>query len=341
LVGQELHDRSRRPHRFGNSWNVEWREMVVQLRRTHGVGARKLRWYLRQKRPGRPLPSVRTMHRWLKAAAQVERRRWRAPAGPAVTVPAHVAPKRCNWVWSIDFKGRFHAGDGTPVDALTIRDMYSRFMLGIVPVSPMSAARVRQGMIPIFRRYGLPRAIRVDRGAPFFGPGPHGWTRLSTWWIRLGIRVQFTRRNKSQDNGAHEQMHRILKADTATPAAATLAAQRARFASWTKRYNEQRPHAAHGEMPPCTRYRPSPRRYPACLPELVYPRSWSTLTVDPYGCVYWQQSKRTVGLAFARQTIGLRRIATGTAVYLGSHLLGTLRPDEPGLRPCASSRRGG
>jgi putative transposase len=342
LRNESLSDRSTRPKRLGRSWADCFKEAVRRLRvRDAELGARKLRWHLGQLYPRRRLPSARTIHRWLKEVDLVRPVRWRAPVGPAARPLFRTKPSRCNAVWSIDFKGDFHTGDGTRIHTLTVRDMFSRYLLAVKILPDLSAAKVRQSMTKLFKECGLPRAIRCDRGAPFFGPGTHGWTRLSTWWIRLGIKVQFTRRAKSYDNGSHEQMHRILKAATARPPAATLSAQRARFVAWRIKYNHRRPHASLGERPPATRYQRSTRTYPNALPDLVYPAGWSLIEVNQYGYIYWKNKKRSIGVGLAGQPIGLRPVALGAWVYLGRILLGSLPLHSPGLHPSVSYRRGG
>jgi hypothetical protein len=220
------------------------------------------------------------------------------------------------------------------VHPLTITDVYSHYILALVTVAALSVKEVVARMLDVFRCYGLPRVIRVDHGSPWCGPGARGWTQLSVWWVRLGIRVEYIHLN---GNACHEQMHRILKQQTATPPAKNIVAQRARFAWWKNHYNHERSHQGAGDMPPATRYRPSDRQLSEELPQLTYPASWMTAVVNQYGYVYWRQGKRSIGRAFAGQSIGLRRVAHLTEVYLGPHLLGTLQLDEPALRPVVLS----
>lgn len=329
----ETQERSRRPATLGRSQQERWRVEVRELRRRHRCGARIVRWHLRRQYPRVRLPAVRTIHRWLLAEGLVRRRRRRAPCGPRVLVPARISASRPNRVWSLDFKGSFRTGDGRAVNTLTITDVYSHYILALATVSALSSAAVVARLKTVFRCYGLPRVIRVDHGAPWYGPGTRGWTQLSVWWVRLGIHVEYVPLN---GNACHEQMHRILKERTASPPAQNLIAQRARFACWKRHYNHDRPHLGAGQMPPATRYRPSPRRLPQ-LRELTYPPSWETLWVDAYGYVYWHHQKRSIGRAFAKQHLGLRPTPSHAEVHLGPHLLGTLQPNEPALRPVLRS----
>lgn len=343
MSGEMLADRGRRPQRLGRSCEEAWKIAALEARACHSTwGASKLRWVLRQEHKRRKVPSIRTLHRWLKAAQQVTARPWCAPIGPKQVQANWVFPRRANDVWSIDFKGWFRTADGSRVYALTVCDMSSHFILAIAVLDKMNAACVQRAFTQIFKKYGLPRAIRADRGAPWFGIGPRHWTQLSVWWVRQQIQVQYTRRAKPQDNGAHEQMHKILKAETAQPPARTLTAQKTRLTTWKNHYNYDRPHASHQENPPATKYRSSHRPFTARLPAFAYPLSWYKTTVYQSGYLSWRGSKRMIGRAFYQQPLGLRKISPAiVAVYLGPHLLGTLDQSEPGLRPVSIHRKGG
>jgi putative transposase len=245
-----------------------------------------------------------------------------------------------NEVWSIDFKGWFRTGDGRRCEPLTVRDLYSRFVLAVVLLPNQSEAAVRRALLPVFRRYGLPKTLRVDNGAPFGGKGALGLSRLSVWWLRLGIGVEFIRPGRPQDNGAHEQMHRVFKADTAVPPARTLRAQKRRTGGWIGSYNHERPHEALGQQVPASFYRASPRRMPRRLKEASYPRGWKVRRVRNRGHIKWKGRQRFVGRAFVGELVGLKRGADdGYEVYLEQHLIGLLYEHDPaGMRPASFAR---
>lgn len=328
LMGMQ--ERSRRPHRLGRGWSRWFREAVVRMRHVHpGWGAKKLRWALRQHWPRRVWPHVRTLERW--APRQTGRIRRPGPKLPALT---RALARRANDVWTIDFKGWFRTGDGTRIDPLTVWDLYSRQVLLVRHVPAASDAAVRPVLRGLFRWCGLPRVIRVDNGAPFGGCGALGLSTLSVWWLRLGIQVEYIRPAHPQDNGAHEQMHRILKAETATPAAATAAAQHRRFQRWRQAYNEDRPHEALGLQVPAMFYRCSARPLPRQLPAWQFRRHDLVYRVNPDGRIHWQGRSRFIGRAFVAEAIALRDCLTHHNVYLGPHLIGELHPKDPGgLRP--------
>jgi putative transposase len=335
--------RVRGPRRTAARWR-RWRREVLALRRRWPTwGARKLRWRLRQRHPHGALPAARTLGRWLRAAGVVARRRQRHRRGPRLPALPRTVARRANDVWTLDFKGRFRTGDGRRVEPLTVRDLASRYVLAVQAVRAPSVPVVRAQLLRLFRRHGLPRALWIDNGAPFGGSGALGLSRLSVWWLRLGLRVEFSRRGRPQDNAAHEQMHRVLKAETARPPAGTLAAQQRRFGRWRHDYNHRRPHEALGLRPPARRYRPSPRRCPRTLPPLVYPAHWVVRRVAASGRIQWGRRPRVIGVAFAGERIGLRLRHGGRhEVWLGTHLLGwLLANDLAGLRPARRQPRGG
>ncbi|MBA2433164.1 MAG: transposase, partial [Chthoniobacterales bacterium] len=322
-----LEDASRRPRYHAKAHRPFWRERLCRLRAAHPRwGPKKLRWLL-QKSSARVnrIPAVSTLGRWLAQANLIGKRPRRARSGPVLPWQGLRVARRCNEVWSVDFKGWFRTGDGRRCEPLTVRDVHSRFVLAAVVLSRQSEAAVRQALRPVFRRYGVPKALRVDNGAPFGSKGALGLSRLSVWWLRLGIAVEFIRRAHPQDNGAHEQMHRILKADTAAPPARSLRAQKRRIGAWVESYNTERPHEALGQQVPARLYRPSPRRMPRRRAQAKYPWAWKVRRVRNRGHIKWEGRQRFIGRAFVGELVGLKSLADGGhEVYLERHLIGLL-----------------
>jgi transposase InsO family protein len=335
-----LADASRRPHKCAKAYRKFWRERLRRARKANPQwGPKKLRAVLKKEfgRAGR-VPAVSTLGLWLKQSNVIRRRRKRrARPGPVLPYQGLRVARRCNEVWSADFKGWFRTGDGGRCEPLTVRDVYSRYLLAVILLPNQSELAVRQAFRSIFRRYGLPRVLRVDNGAPFAGSGALGLSRLSVWWMRLGIAVEFIRRGHPQDNAAHEQMHRILKADTANPAAGTLRAQKRRMTRWITRYNEERPHETLGQQVPADFYRPSVRALPKRLKPASYPQSWQIRRVRNRGYIKWQGRQRFIGRAFDRELVGLKPAADGGhRVYLQRKLIGLLySQDLAGMRPAS------
>lgn len=192
-----------------------------------------------------------------------------------------------NEVWTTDFKGEFRLGDGAYCYPLTLRDLYSRVVLGCEALPEKSDRRARPCFERAFREYGLPARMRSDNGGPFAAPGLTRLSHLSVWWLRLGIQPERIALGHPEQNGAHEQFHRVLKAETARPPAAHLAAQQRRFRHFCGEYNTERPHEALGDATPASCYAASPRPYPSRLPPLEYPGHWEVRRVASTGQVSW------------------------------------------------------
>ena len=320
--------------RWVAAFRQQWLPRVLALRRAApDFGPLKLCWGLRQQWSRGPWPAPRTVGRWLVAAGQVRCRVRRPAAGPVVATLKPVVAIHPNDVWSVDLKGWFLTGDRTRVCPLTVRDMATRCVLAVRHVHPAKEPQVGAVLRSLFRRHGRPRAIKVDNGAPFGGPGPRGWTSLTAAWIRLGVRVEFSRPGRPQDNGAHEQMHRVLKKATASPPADNLRAQQRRFERWRWHYNHRRPHAALRMRLPGELYGWRHPQQP--VPTWRYPATWLQVRPDAKGRIRWRKQQRLLGQAFAGRTLGLKSIHPDIlAVHFGPHLLGTLHAtDLAGLRP--------
>lgn len=311
----------------------KWLRRVLEARRQRpSWGARNLRWWLAAKHPKEEVPPARTLHRWLVAAGRVRprRRRLRAGFGLSHAIEAVVS----NDVWTVDFKGDFQTADGRWILPLTVRDLATRYLLAVQAVRQTSSEKMRQIFARLFDRYGLPRAIRVDQGTPFCSSGAYGLTTLSLWWTRLGIEVQVVSRRQGINNNAHEQMHRILKAEAATPVSATYTAQVRRLQRWRHTYNHGRPNTGIGRNVPAALYEPGPRlKRQLVVPR--YPTDWITRRVRPHGWVKLAGSHRHIGRAFTGLVVGFIRRGKSYHVYFGSLLLGTIEPDNPreGLNP--------
>jgi Integrase core domain len=233
----------------------------------------------------------------------------------------------------VDFKGWFRTCDGQRVEPLTVRDAFSRYLLATRLQRSQQWEPARRVFGRLFRRNGYPSAIRVDNGSPFGSTGPAGLSRLSAWWTALGIRVEFIEPGHPEQNGAHEQMHGVLKSETTQPPSRHPGAQQRRTDRWVKIYNRIRPHAALQQRTPAEVYRPkptSPRRI-----RLGYPRGWAVRRVRSNGEIRWQGRKRFIGEAFVGYPVGLKHGRQGRArVYFAALMIGELWESDPGaMRP--------
>ena len=214
-----LKELSRAPRGCPHRTAIEIEELVVLLKKTHGWGARKLHRLLRKQVAAADLPCRSTVFDILKRHGLVKSRRRRQKWQHPGAAPLHTdAP---NEVWTIDFKGQFKTRDGIYCYPLTLLDHYSRYLLACRALFDVKTAGARATLERVFREHGLPTAIRSDNGSPFASTGIHGLCGLNVWWMKLGIVHQRIRPSSPQENGAHERMHKTLKARATRPPAAS------------------------------------------------------------------------------------------------------------------------
>jgi transposase InsO family protein len=339
-----LRDQSRRPAHSPHATDPELIEALFAQRRRHPRwGAPKLLAIAALREPDAEWPSRSTVCSHLKAHGFVHssgRRRAAAPGRPA-PLPAVTT---ANEVWTTDFKGEFRTGDGIYCYPLTLRDGFSRFVLRCDGLLRPSVAATQQQFARAFADYGLPERIRSDNGLPFAGPGLARLSTLSVWWIRLGIIPERIAPGHPEQNGSHEQFHRVLKAETARPPAANCPAQQQRFRRFVREYNEERPHAALGQAPPATRYERSPRPLPRHVPPLEYPGHMEPRRVDPSGRISWAGSSLFIATPLAGEYVALEEVDDGIwTVYYATMALARYDERQRRLRPIqlAVNTRGG
>lgn len=338
-----LKDRSRRPRRSPRQMAPKWLKRIRRLCRCHpSWGSRKLVACLRKAHPRVPIPCIRTVSNWLKRMGLNRRKcRRRTRRGPRLKRSKLTVAQRSNQVWTVDFKGWFRTQDGCRIEPLTVRDLFSRYVLSIRLLRDQSWEPVRREFLRLFGRYGYPQVIRVDNGSPFGSTGPAGLSRLSAWWTALGIGVEFIAPGRPEQNGAHEQMHRVFKAETTRPVSRNRRSQQRRTDRWLRTYNQVRPHEGVGQRTPAEVYRwPKRERRKDAV---KYPRHWLVRRVRSNGQIKWKGRKRFVGEAFVGYNVGLKTARAGrTTVYFAGTLIGELwDADTSGMRPAVYVRRGG
>jgi transposase InsO family protein len=298
-----LVERSRAPHTHPNLTASRVTDIVVSARRRHPMwGPRKLRDWLHREKPELVLPAASTIGDILKREGLiVPRRRGRklnVNAGPCVDA------QHPNDVWSIDFKGWFKTHDGEKCHPLTITDNVSRAILACRGVDAPTRAMIMPIVERTFREHGLPAAMLSDNGPPFGNiKGAAGLSTLSVWLIRLGVRPDFIRPGKPQDNGRHERMHRTLKAEC--PPCSTLRAQQRSFNAFVTEFNEERPHDALGGRTPSDVHVRSLREFPKRLPEPEYDDAWEERRVSASGFFRWNNEQLFLSEAISEQTVAL------------------------------------
>lgn len=299
-----LLDQSRAPKVIPHRTPPELVALIVAERKRHPTwGPKKLKDVL-ETRLRRVLPAASTIGDILMRAGLVEARTPRRPVPPQPTTlrEAH-AP---NDVWCIDYKGQFRLGDRSMCYPLTLTDQRSRFILGCEAMTAISDEAARESCEEIFRRYGLPKAIRSDNGVPFASSGLANLTQLSAYWLRLGIDLERIRPAHPEENGQHERMHRTLKFETTRPPRTNLLQQQERFDTFVEEFNHERPHEALGMKRPAQLYKPSPRKLPTTLPEPEYPEHDDVVPISRIGHIYFRRKQVYISSALAFQYVGLR-----------------------------------
>ncbi len=302
-----LEERSRRPRSAPLSTAEETVLEVLRLRDVHPRwGAKKLVAVL-QRKFKQATPSVSTVARLLRHFGKIRRRR-RRPALSLVDTATPVRATKPNEVWTVDFKGWWRTLDGARCEPLTVRDVFSRYVLATRIVADTKADTVKAEFSRLFRKYGLPSEIHCDNGSPFICVQARGGlTRLSAWWVSLGIRVTRSRIASPQDNGAHERMHVDLRADVELMPEANRRRQQRACDRWRREFNEVRPHEALGGKVPSALYRPGKAAQLEPRP-FSYPAHFLLRNTTTEGLFKLEGQVYRASASLSRQPIGLEPI---------------------------------
>ena len=305
-------DRSRRPYRQANRLPPQLEAVIVRLKREYpGWGAPKIREKLRRQSTAPHLPAISTVHAVLDRHGLVHRRRRprRAATGTELSRPTEP-----NALWCADYKGEFMLGDRRYCYPLTITDFASRYLLTCDALTTTQEKFAFTAFEQTFQAFGLPETIRTDNGIPFAsGQALYGLSKLSVWWLRLGIQIERIQPGQPQQNGRHERMHLTLKREATKPAGANVLQQQARFDTFVQQYNHDRPHQALAMRVPADVYTRSPRVYRG-LEELTYPFHDGTFTVTHCGRICFKGRKVNLSHVFAGQNVGVTQV--GERIWL-------------------------
>lgn len=296
---------------------------IVRLKNAHrSWGPRKIRAVYERVHEGLA-PSESSFKRVLQRAGLVEPRRVRrsSQAGRVYSGRKATAP---NEVWTVDFKGWWYDRQGGRCEPLTVRDEFSRYVLELRAVADARTQTVRECFERLFERHGLPEAIRSDNGAPFASIGLLGLSRLSAWWLVLGIDLERGRPGCPQDNGAHERLHLDIGRELQGQ---NWLERQAALEQWRSSFNHERPHEALGMRCPGELYQSSQRKYEAAPEDLSYP-GMAARRVHKKGYIQWRDQHVRLSSALAGWSVGLESTSERKYnVWFGRLLLGEL--DEP------------
>ena len=312
-----LCDRSRRPVRYANQLPEQVERLILDTKRDKPHwGARKIRELLVRCLAGDVrVPATSTIHAVMDRHGLVKRRgRRRRNKAQGTPLSAGLYP---NDLWSTDFKGEFKLGNRRYGYPLTVTDHASRRIMLCEALDSTREGPVIAAFARLFAQHGLPCAIRSDNG-PFASPnGLYNLSKLSVWWLRLGIAIERIRPGHPQQNGRHERMHLTLKQETARPPAINSIAQQARFDRFLEEFNAERPHEAIDMKTPDDVYRPSTRPYTG-LPEIQYPFHDRDSLVTACGRICMHRKKINISTVMAGQKPGLKEV--DDAIWLVSFM---------------------
>lgn len=304
---------------------------MVRLKQAHRTwGPRKLRYLYGRLHTA--VPSESSFKRVLARAGLTEPRRVRSQRNTGRLHSGRRAGS-ANEVWTVDFKGWWYGGrSGRRCEPLTVRDEFSRYVLDLRLLADAKTQSVRACFERLFERNGLPAAIRSDNGVPFASvQGLLGLTRLSAWWVALGIDLERGRPGHPQDNGAHERLHLDLSRELEER---RVEAQ-AELDEWRRIFNEERPHEALGMRCPAEVYEPSARAYEQSPEDLVY-EGMEQRKVHALGHINWRGQTVFISVALRGWSVGLEPVARGLwHVWFGRLLLGELDEQRWAFKPIA------
>ncbi len=330
---EALGDRCRRPVRYANQLPPQIESLIVRLKREKPHwGARKIRELLvRRLDQDLRVPAKSTIHAVLHRNALVKgitrpRRRASGTQLSAGAVP--------NDLWCVDYKGEFKLGNGQYCYPLTVTDHASRFILMCEALQSTKEPPAITAFEQLFLERGLPAAIRSDNGVPFASPnGLFNLSKLSVWWLRLGIAIERIQPGQPQQNGRHERMHLTLKKETTRPPGMNSLQQQARFDAFVTEFNTERPHEALAMRTPAEAYIASPRPYNG-LPQLSYPLHDRDVLVTACGRICMHRKRVNVSQVFAGQRLGIKEVDEGIWIVTFMHYdLGFIDLEQRTLQP--------
>lgn len=258
-------------------------------------------------------------------AELVKKRKTKVQPDDSNRLRQHIQPQKPNDVWAIDFKGWWKS-DGEICEPFTVRDLASRKILCVRLMENKSSKAVRAVMTELFKEYGLPKVIRSDNGTPFASPnGVLSLTKLSAWWITLGIIPDRTEKGHPGQNGSLERMHRDISVEIEGKIKGGRQANQAVLDEWVKEYNSLRPNEAIKMKVPDEVYHPSERKYTGDYDEIEYPIGYLPRKVGKSGHIKISSIPVNIGVSLAGLTVGLRvKDDVIFDVFLADFLLGTI-----------------
>lgn len=302
-------DRSRRPLHSPARTAPELEQEVIQLRqRWPDWGAPKLYTLLARQHGGCSPIAVRTVHRILERQDLIRERDRNVPARK------RFERSQPNELWQMDFKGLHGAAQTSPVGPLSILDDHSRYVLALQQLGSTQMRGVRATLETTFQQCGVPDAMLMDHGTPWWNAAsPWGLTEVAVWIMRQGVRLMFSGIRHPQTQGKVERMHGALQQAVRKRHQDLI--QQSWLDVFRHEYNHIRPHESLGMATPASRWRPSPRLFQSAPPDWDYPASMHVLRLSGEGQLGWCGRRWEISRALRRQRIGLSLVGNRALVY--------------------------
>lgn len=304
-----LADHSRRPRKSPNTTTEDVVCEIIRFKVLHKKwGPKKIQELYARDHPNGDVPSVSNVHRILDKAGLVRHPK-RRKLSVSERIQNRVQAQAPNDLWTVDFKGWWYTQDGQKCDPLTVRDDYSKYILSIKSLSKGNTEEVQLEFERLFRIYGLPKVIRSDNGPPFASArGLLGLTRLSVWWLSLGIALDRITPGHPEENGSHERMHRDIKRELQGQIHGDLKKHQAYFDVWRNEFNSVRPHEALKMQTPESVYIKSDRKYYEDIGKIEYPIGYLSRQVTSRGCITLDEHRIFISYVLQGYNIGLKEI---------------------------------
>jgi transposase InsO family protein len=321
-----LEERSRRPLSNGKPLPEDVILEIIRLKNLKkNWGPYKIRKLYERNHPDLKPPARSSFDRvFERAGFTVKKKRRRYPI--TERIQNHFPPRKPNDLWTVDFKGWWYTSQKERVNPLTVLDEYSKKILAIVIVEKGDIPSVKAVFLMLFKRYGQPRCIRSDNGPPFASAfNALGLTKLSVWWLSLGILLDRIYPGCPYQNGGHERMHLDMKRELEGQIAGGLQDQQHALDEWREEFNNERPHQALEGKRPADVYVKSELKYDPEVEDHEYPRGYVVRKVNDRGCMSFKSKRYFVGNPFAGYSVGIRMKKDGSPeLWFASLLLGEI-----------------
>ena len=301
-----LTDRSRRPIRYGNQLPMQVEKTILGIKNEYPHwGAPKIRERLKRRYPDIRIPAKSTIHAVLDRHGLVQKRKRRGQYKSNGT--NLLSTENPNDLWCADYKGQFMLGNKKYCYPLTITDFASRYLIACEALENNKEQFAITTFERVFKEFGLPKTIRTDNGVPFASTGMFNLSKLSVWWLRLGINLERIKPGHPEQNGRHERMHLTLKKEATKPAGQNFLQQQSKFDDFIEEFNTERPHQGLEMKCPSEVYTSSERIYQG-LPPVEYPLHDRTITVTLCGRICMDGLKVNFCRSFSGQQIGVKEV---------------------------------